>query len=205
MIVTNSITICTMELGPDDGVVISIFLLVLAVAGLVVRLSTEGDGRPRPQGTGGPAPGSGMTAAEPEGLGRAGHGLLLWGSTYLGILFAIRTFPPFLMLAARFAIAGALLFVWSDATGRPGRRPPRLEAVARRGDRRRALLLAGNGSVAWSETPHLRGRAVWTVATTPPFFAVFEAPRGATRADRGRRARRRLVGADCSPTRSARP
>ena len=35
---------------------------------------------------------------------------LVWGSTYLGIAIAIETIPPFLMLAIRFAIAGAVLF-----------------------------------------------------------------------------------------------
>ncbi len=36
---------------------------------------------------------------------------VVWGSTYLGIELAVRTLPPFLMLAARFLIAGALLYV----------------------------------------------------------------------------------------------
>ena len=42
---------------------------------------------------------------------------ILWGSTYLGILIAIRTFPPFLMLGARFLIAGLLLYAWSIRKG----------------------------------------------------------------------------------------
>src|SRR5580765_5652591 len=77
---------------------------------------------------------------------------ILWGSTYLGILFAIRTFPPFLMLAARFAIAGAILYAWSirrgDRTGdRPGWKQWRAAAIVGG-----ALLLVGNGSIAWSES-----------------------------------------------------
>src|SRR5919201_1680932 len=38
---------------------------------------------------------------------------VVWGSTYLGIMLAIRTMPPFLMSAARFLVAGGLLFAIS--------------------------------------------------------------------------------------------
>jgi len=31
---------------------------------------------------------------------------LIWGSTYLGILFAIQSIPPFLMAGARYFFAG---------------------------------------------------------------------------------------------------
>jgi drug/metabolite transporter (DMT)-like permease len=34
---------------------------------------------------------------------------LIWGSTYLGIRFAVETIPPFLMMGSRFALAGAVL------------------------------------------------------------------------------------------------
>src|SRR5688572_9065698 len=74
---------------------------------------------------------------------------LVWGSTYLAILFAIDTLPPFLMASARFAIAGAMLYGWSRTIG---------GAVAPTGAEWRAtaivgvlLLLGGNGLVVWSE------------------------------------------------------
>src|SRR6185436_6263598 len=35
---------------------------------------------------------------------------LIWGSTYLGILFAIQSVPPFLMAGARFFLAGLIMF-----------------------------------------------------------------------------------------------
>jgi drug/metabolite transporter (DMT)-like permease len=99
---------------------------------------------------------------------------VLWGSTYLGILFAIRTFPPFLMLAARFGIAGAALFAWSIRRGdragdRPGWRQWRAAAVVGG-----ALLLAGNGSVAWSEQRLTSGVASLVVATVPLWIAIFD-------------------------------
>ena len=38
---------------------------------------------------------------------------VVWGSTYLGIMLAIRTMPPFLMSSVRFLLAGAFLYALS--------------------------------------------------------------------------------------------
>ena len=38
---------------------------------------------------------------------------VVWGSTYLGIMLAIRTLPPFLMSSVRFLLAGAFLYALS--------------------------------------------------------------------------------------------
>jgi drug/metabolite transporter (DMT)-like permease len=99
---------------------------------------------------------------------------ILWGSTYLGILIAIRTFPPFLMLAARFGIAGLLLYVWSIRKGdrvgdRPGWRQWRAALIVGG-----ALLLVGNGAVAWSEQRVTTGVASLIVATVPLWMALFD-------------------------------
>src|SRR5438132_77579 len=42
---------------------------------------------------------------------------LIWGSTYLGIFFAIQSIPPFLMARARFFLAGLLLFALARTQG----------------------------------------------------------------------------------------
>src|SRR5438477_11834585 len=42
---------------------------------------------------------------------------LIWGSTYLGILFAIQSIPPFLMAGARFFFAGLIMFVIARTQG----------------------------------------------------------------------------------------
>lgn len=39
---------------------------------------------------------------------------IIWGSSYLGISFAVQTLPPFIMSAARFLLAGTLLLLRSD-------------------------------------------------------------------------------------------
>jgi drug/metabolite transporter (DMT)-like permease len=73
---------------------------------------------------------------------------LIWGSTYLAILFAIQSMPPLLMAGARFLLAGILLYAGARLSGAP--RSPRA-------DWRTALivgaclLLGGNGGVTLSE------------------------------------------------------
>ncbi len=42
---------------------------------------------------------------------------IIWGSTYFFILIAIKGFPPFLLGAVRFIIAGLLLLGWSLIRG----------------------------------------------------------------------------------------
>ena len=82
---------------------------------------------------------------------------VVWGSTYLAIRVTDRTMPPFLMSSVRFFIAGGILYALV-ARGRP--RPTLREwgAAAIVGA---ALLLVGNGGVAWAETTHRLG-------TSPP-------------------------------------
>ena len=75
---------------------------------------------------------------------------LAWGSTYLAIRVAINDIPPFLMLSARFLIAGALLLAWSR-----WRRPDAPLPTARQWRTATmlgtAFFVAGNGGVAWAE------------------------------------------------------
>ncbi len=42
---------------------------------------------------------------------------IVWGSTYFAIQIALQDFPPFLLMASRFLVAGSLLFVWNLARG----------------------------------------------------------------------------------------
>src|SRR5215475_6337880 len=48
---------------------------------------------------------------------------LIWGSTYLGIRYAVETIPPLLMMGMRHLLAGAFLYAWVGWRGTP---PPRL-------------------------------------------------------------------------------
>src|SRR3984893_18191388 len=94
---------------------------------------------------------------------------LIWGSTYLGILFAIQSIPPLLMAGARFLLAGIIL----DAAARLSE-APRSSAT----DWRTAaivgacLLLGGNGGVTLSEQYVPSGIAALLVATVPIYIAL---------------------------------
>jgi drug/metabolite transporter (DMT)-like permease len=99
---------------------------------------------------------------------------VVWGSTYLGIMVAIETLPPFLMSAARFLVAGAILYAFAVRRGdRTGDRPTPRQWVAA-GVVGAALLLLGNGGVAWSETRIDSGIAALLVATIPLWMALLD-------------------------------
>ena len=96
---------------------------------------------------------------------------LIWGSTYLGIRYAIATIPTFLMAGTRFLAAGIVLFAWGRWRGAP--------ALTRRNWRDAAivgglLLLGGNGGVVWAETRVLSGIAALLVATVPVWVVIIE-------------------------------
>ncbi|MFH1175941.1 MAG: EamA family transporter [Acidobacteriota bacterium] len=96
---------------------------------------------------------------------------LIWGSTYLGIRFAIETVPPFLMAAVRNGVAGVLLCLWA---WRQGANPPtrahwRTTAVVGG-----LLMLGGNGSVVWAEQHVPSGLTALLVAIVPLWMVLFE-------------------------------
>lgn len=99
---------------------------------------------------------------------------IIWGSTYLAILFAIETIPPFLMAGARFLVAGSVLYVFLRARGEP--RPTREAWIAATiiGG---LLLLAGNGAVTWAEQRVASGVAALLVATVPLWMVLIDAVR----------------------------
>jgi drug/metabolite transporter (DMT)-like permease len=103
---------------------------------------------------------------------------LIWGSTYLGIRFAVETLPPFLMGGARFLISGLILFTWLRVTGTPS--PSKINW--RRAAIAAALLLGiGNGAVNWAEQKVPSSLTALIIAGTPAWFALFDwlRPRGA--------------------------
>ena len=102
---------------------------------------------------------------------------LIWGSTYLGIRFAVETLPPFLMGGARFLAAGLMLYVWLRATGTPAPSPVNWRHAVLAS----ALMLGvGNGGVNWAEQKVSSGLAALIIAGTPLWFALFDwlRPRG---------------------------
>ncbi|MEZ4412962.1 MAG: EamA family transporter [Gemmatimonadales bacterium] len=74
---------------------------------------------------------------------------LIWGSTYLGIRFAIESIPPFLMAGSRHLLAGLLLFGWSRLRQRAPR-PGRQDWVRAAG-LGLLMLVTANGATTWAE------------------------------------------------------
>lgn len=96
---------------------------------------------------------------------------IIWGSTYLGIRVAIETMPPFAMAAARFIIAGAILFAFQRARGAaaPTARQWGINAIIGT-----FLLLGGNGLVAWAEQFVPSGVTALLIGVQPLFFVLTE-------------------------------
>ncbi|WP_282341838.1 drug/metabolite exporter YedA [Pseudomonas sp. PS02288] len=96
---------------------------------------------------------------------------LVWGSTYLVIRIGVESWPPLLMAAVRFLIAGSLMFVWQRWRGAP--LPTRRQWLAS-GAVGFLLLSCGNGGVTLAEHGGVAsGVAALAVATMPLFTLVF--------------------------------
>lgn len=94
---------------------------------------------------------------------------VVWGSTYLGIRFAIETIPPFLMAGARFLIAGLLMYTiaWSQGAYKSSWANWRVSLIVGA-----CLLLAGNGGVTISEQYIDTGLAALIVAIVPIYIVI---------------------------------
>jgi drug/metabolite transporter (DMT)-like permease len=96
---------------------------------------------------------------------------LIWGSTYLGMRVAVETLPPFTLAAARFLVAGTLLFVvvLSRGASLPTRAQWRSHAIAGT-----FLLLGGNGMVVWAEQFVPSGITALVIGLSPAFMVLTE-------------------------------
>jgi drug/metabolite transporter (DMT)-like permease len=98
---------------------------------------------------------------------------VVWGSTYLGIDLAVRTIPPFLMAAARFLVAGGLLYAWAIRRGDRDDRPTARHWVS-------AFLIGapmlavGNAAVGWAEQTLDTGTASLIIASVPLWLALLD-------------------------------
>lgn len=100
---------------------------------------------------------------------------LVWGTTYLGIRVAIETLPTFLLIAARFVVAGSILLGICKLRGE--RIPTSLSDWANLGFIGIMLIGVGNGAVVWAEHFVVSGFAALLVATSPIWMAAMEAMR----------------------------
>ncbi len=101
---------------------------------------------------------------------------LIWGSTYLGIRFALEGgYPPLLMAGGRFLLAGSLMYLVLRKRG---------DAAPTRGQWKNLAVMGllmmgiGNGLVSIAEQWVSSGLAAVAVASTPLWMGLFSLMRG---------------------------
>jgi drug/metabolite transporter (DMT)-like permease len=95
----------------------------------------------------------------------------VWGSTFYAIRVGVHEVPPLLLAAARFTVAGALLFTWAAAKGErlPSRRQWAAIAVVAL-----VIFVVDYGILFWAEQRVPSGTAAVILATIPAFMALAE-------------------------------
>jgi drug/metabolite transporter (DMT)-like permease len=102
---------------------------------------------------------------------------IVWGSTYLGIRFALQGgFPPFLMVSgSRFVVAGLVMFAFLRWRGVAMPTRAQWKNLAIMGA---LLLMLGNGLVTLAEETVSSGLAAIAIASVPLWMGLFGAMRG---------------------------
>jgi len=96
---------------------------------------------------------------------------IIWGSTYIAIVLAIKDIPPFLMAGSRFFIAGFLLYIWCRLQKQPVPGPDSLIRISFSGI---LMLFFGTGAVVWVEQFIPSGLTAIIVATLPLWFVIID-------------------------------
>ena len=96
---------------------------------------------------------------------------LIWGSTYLGIRFAIQSIPPFLMAGGRHLAAGLVLFAFARLRGAAAPSWTQWRDATIAGI---LMLVIGNGGVSWAEQRVPSGTAALIVALTPLWMVLLD-------------------------------
>ena len=99
---------------------------------------------------------------------------LVWGSTYFFIQIAVKGFPPFILGAFRFILAGLLMGIWCIIKGE--------KLFALKGIKHAAisgilLLFFGTGIVIWVEQSMPSAMVAITVSSAPLWFVLLDKPK----------------------------
>jgi drug/metabolite transporter (DMT)-like permease len=102
---------------------------------------------------------------------------VVWGSTYLAILYAVQTIPPFVMVGTRFIVSGLILYAWARWRGSPRATAAQWRDATITGV---LMLCCGNGAVSWAEQRVPSGLAALLVAVVPLWMVLVDwvRPRG---------------------------
>ncbi len=97
---------------------------------------------------------------------------IFWGTTYLGIRIALESFPPAILVVARFTLSGAILLGFILARGSKLPHGRELWQTALLG---LLILGIGNGSLSWTEQLIPSGLASLFVTLSPFWMVGLEA------------------------------
>jgi drug/metabolite transporter (DMT)-like permease len=96
---------------------------------------------------------------------------VIWGSTYLGIRYAVQSIPPFLMAGSRHLAAGLALFVFARLRGAAAPSLVQWRDATIAGI---LMLVIGNGGVTWAEQRVPSSTAALLVALTPLWMVLLD-------------------------------
>ena len=96
---------------------------------------------------------------------------IIWGSTYLGIKYALQTIPPFFMMGIRSLSAGAILYLWSRSRGDDPVKREHWPALIIIGT---LFFLIGHGLLGWAQQKVPSGLAALLVASEPLWIVTIE-------------------------------
>lgn len=94
----------------------------------------------------------------------------IWGATYIAMFFAVESFPPFMMAAIRFSVAGVLLYMFLRWRGYAAPTFREWRGAAAVGV---LLLTIGNVAVAFAQKTVSTSAAAMAIATVPLWIALF--------------------------------
>lgn len=99
---------------------------------------------------------------------------IVWGSTYFFIQMAVADFPPFMLGALRFLLAGIFMTSWCIIRGEKLFGIPSIKHAIISGI---LLLFFGNGIIIWVEQSVPSGLASITVSSAPLWFVLLDQPK----------------------------
>ncbi len=96
---------------------------------------------------------------------------LIWGSTYIAVMIAIKDIPPLLMAGTRFMIAGVILYAFFRLRGEA---TPEANSIGKMSIGGILMLFIGTGAVAWVEQFISSGLTAIIVATSPLWIVLLD-------------------------------
>ncbi len=102
---------------------------------------------------------------------------IIWGTTYLAVIFGLKGFPPFILSAFRFFTAGLIVFIFCIIKREKLPTKKIINVCIISGC---LMLIGGSGIIAWCEKYVSSGHAATIMATTPFLFILLDKKRWAS-------------------------